>query len=141
MPSYHDLHVTTAKIPRTSIFSLPFSYDVRCCRTAGWQLWQLHGAGNEELLAGEYDNGGLRLDVGGAIICDSLDPFMERSSFPFLSIARRRSIPYGEVVRFVQGLDICPSMSVDITLLDWQQEAVAAWSAERRRRVAVEQGI
>lgn len=74
-PSYHDLHITTEGIERTSIFNLPFGLDVRCCRSAGWQLWDMNpGRGHEDLLAGEYDGPGkgLRLDVDGHVICDSL---------------------------------------------------------------------
>jgi hypothetical protein len=33
-PSYHDLHITTAQIPRTSIFNLPYGLLVTCDRTA-----------------------------------------------------------------------------------------------------------
>ena len=65
-PSYHDLHVTTAHIPRTSIFNLPYGYEVSCNRVGGWCLWL-----NGQRVAGEYDEG-LRLDVAGQVICDSL---------------------------------------------------------------------
>lgn len=57
------------------------------------------------------------------------------SSFPFLGIARRTGIPYGAVIRFVQCLDICPSISIDTNLRDWEQETVTAWAAENRRRI------
>jgi hypothetical protein len=65
-PSYHDLHITTVGIPRTSIFDLPYGYEVSCNRVGGWCLWL-----NGEKVAGEYDLG-LRLDVDGHVICDSL---------------------------------------------------------------------
>lgn len=65
-PSYHDLHVTTEDIPRTSIFDLPYGYEVSCNRVGGWCLWF-----KTQKVAGEYD-AGLRLDVGGQVICDSL---------------------------------------------------------------------
>lgn len=72
-PSYHDLHITTAHIPRTSISDLPFGYEVTCNRVGGWCLWD----GNNQRLAGEYDEG-LRLDVAGHVICDSLtEPIAE----------------------------------------------------------------
>lgn len=71
-PSYHDLHITTAEIPRTSIFNLPFALFVICTRTGGWELWEKWD-GKERQLAGEYNNdNGLRLDVNGTIIVDSL---------------------------------------------------------------------
>lgn len=86
-PSYHDLHITTASIPRTSIFNLPYGLEVTCTRTGGWQLWDMnqmqeHALGSAlprgkgRLLAGEYDGTekGLRLDVAGHVICDSLTP-------------------------------------------------------------------
>lgn len=73
-PSYHDLHITTAEISRTSIFNLPYDLQVMCCRVAGWQLWRTatHPA-NWQLLAGEYDNPSkwLVLDVQGHVIVDS----------------------------------------------------------------------
>ena len=73
MTSYHDLHVTTAKILRTSIFDLPFNVQVHCTRAAGWQVWQGE-TGFEKCIAGEYEgeNRGLRLDVAGYVIVDSL---------------------------------------------------------------------
>jgi len=65
-PSYHDLFITTADIPRTSIFNLPFGYEVSCNRVGGWSVWLKSAE-----VAGEYGNG-LRLDVDGHVICDSL---------------------------------------------------------------------
>ncbi len=76
-PSYHDLHITTAEIGRTSIFNLPYDLQVMCCRVAGWQLWRTatHPSG-WILLAGEYDNPDkwLVLDVSGHVIVDSRRP-------------------------------------------------------------------
>jgi hypothetical protein len=66
-PSYHDLFITTAKVPRTSIFNLPYGYEVSCNRVGGWGLWQ-----GGVKVAGEYDDRGLRLDVNGVVIVDSL---------------------------------------------------------------------
>jgi hypothetical protein len=69
--SYHDLHITTAKIPRTSIFDLSFLLQVTCTRVGGWQIWG-HPDGSEAiLLAGEFDSNWLVLDVGGHVIVDS----------------------------------------------------------------------
>lgn len=68
-PSYHDLHITTAKIPRTSIFNLPYGLLVTCARTGGWELWETKP---DLLLAGEFHDEGLRLDVGDHVIVDSL---------------------------------------------------------------------
>ena len=65
--SYHDLHITTATIPRTSIFDLPYGTEVICNRVSGWSL-----ARGDEQIAGEYDENGLRLDVAGHVIVDSL---------------------------------------------------------------------
>lgn len=70
-PSYHDLYITTATLQRTSIFNLSYGLQVTCTRVGGWQLWNIWG-GKEELLAGEYDGNGLRLDVGGHVIVDSM---------------------------------------------------------------------
>jgi hypothetical protein len=74
-PSYHDLHITTDDIPRTSIFNLPFRVEVHCTRAAGWQVWaRKENHHPEELLGGEYGGPGkrLRLDVDGHVIVDSL---------------------------------------------------------------------
>jgi hypothetical protein len=73
-PSYHDLHITTAEIERTSIFNLPYGLAVQCSRVAGWQLWETASdMRNWRLLGGEYDGPDkwLVLDVGGVVIVDS----------------------------------------------------------------------
>lgn len=67
MSTYHDVHVTTKDIERTSIFDLPYVIELTCTRTAGWRLWN-----GTALAAGEYDEEGLRVDVAGHVICDSL---------------------------------------------------------------------
>jgi hypothetical protein len=67
-PSYHDLYITTAQIPRTSIFNLPYNLRVDCTRIAGWQLWDSFD--NSKCLAGEYDANWLVLDVAGFVIVD-----------------------------------------------------------------------
>lgn len=66
--SYHDLCITTADIPRTSIFDLPYGYEVTCTRVGGWCLWW-----EAVQVAAEYGSRGLRLDVAGHVICDSLE--------------------------------------------------------------------
>jgi hypothetical protein len=66
--SYRELYITTADIPRTSIFNLPYGLMVTCTRPGGWELWQ-----DTNLIAGEYDPRGLRLNVAGHVIVDSLD--------------------------------------------------------------------
>jgi hypothetical protein len=68
-PTYHELYITTADIPRASIFDLPYGYEVTCTRVGGWQLLKDSGS---TLIAGEYSAHGLRLDLGGHVICDSL---------------------------------------------------------------------
>ena len=71
LPSYHDLYITTKTIKRTSIFDLPFSLMVTCTRTGGWELWNvLNGIQNATLIAGEYDQKWLVLDVNGSIVVD-----------------------------------------------------------------------
>jgi hypothetical protein len=77
VPSYHDLHITTPDIPRTSIFSLPYGLQVTCSRVAGWEFW--HTANHPSawvLLAGEYADldKWLVLDVDGHVIVDSRRP-------------------------------------------------------------------
>lgn len=67
MTTYHDLYITTAEMVRTSIFDLPFDMMVTCTRVGGWELWQ-----DRVLIAGEYHDDGMRLDVAGHVIVDSL---------------------------------------------------------------------
>ena len=73
VPSYHDLHITTSSIPRTSIFNLPFRVRVTCSRVCGWRALALAERSlPEELLGEEYDKENwLVLDVAGHVICDS----------------------------------------------------------------------
>jgi len=76
MPSYHDLHITTAEIPRTSIFNLPYGLEVHCSRVTGWQLWRTAtNLRDWTRLAGEYAGSDkwLVLDVDGTVIVDSRD--------------------------------------------------------------------
>jgi hypothetical protein len=74
-PSYHDLHVTTADIPRTSIFNLGYDLQVTCTHIAGWELWRTTAGSVRDwtLLAGEYAGPGkwLVLDVNGTAVLDS----------------------------------------------------------------------
>jgi hypothetical protein len=70
--SYHDLHITTPKMMRTSIFNLPYRIRVQCCRTGGWEVWAI--AENhlpEELIGGEFGPP-VRIDVAGHVIVDSM---------------------------------------------------------------------
>lgn len=69
--SYHDLHITTSDIPRTSIFNLPFTVLVMCTRAGGWQVREKY-RNEERLIGGEYDEKGIRLDVAGHVIIDNL---------------------------------------------------------------------
>ena len=85
-PSYHDLYVTTATIPRTSIFNLPYGLEVSCNRVNGWSLWDMNqtqppvvpAVGNPPSrgveIAGEYSRKWLVLDVAGHVIVDSRTP-------------------------------------------------------------------
>lgn len=70
--SYHDLHITTAAIKRTSIFDLPYGIEVTCTRVSGWQVHRRVSEFETEVLAGEFGGPGLRLDVAGHVIIDTL---------------------------------------------------------------------
>jgi len=73
--SYHDLYITTAEIERASIFDLAFNCLLTCTHAGGWELWlAVDDTGKREVAAGEYDTRGLRLDIDGYVICDSLTP-------------------------------------------------------------------
>ena len=71
-PTYHDLHITTPDIERTSIFNLPYNIEVTCARAAGWRAWRIpENRSQSVLLGGEYDGDQwLVLDVAGYVICD-----------------------------------------------------------------------
>jgi hypothetical protein len=74
VPSYHDLHVTTPDISRTSIFSLPYGLQVTCSRVSGWELWRTAARPADWTLLGEeYADPGrwLVLDVDGHVVVDS----------------------------------------------------------------------
>lgn len=76
--SYHDLHITTPKLARTAISNLPFRVQVSCTRTAGWTVWAMaEGSLPDEQLGGEFSEGGLRLDVAGHVIVDTLKEMAE----------------------------------------------------------------
>lgn len=74
LPTYHDLHITTSDIQRTSIFNLPHKYLVTCSRSAGWEL-RLNS--EDKVVAGEFDKNGLILDVDGIVIVDSMTAGIE----------------------------------------------------------------
>jgi hypothetical protein len=61
--SYHDLHITTPTIKRTSIFNLPHCLQVSCRRVDGWVLIDQDA---KTILAGEYEgpDNWLILDIG-----------------------------------------------------------------------------
>lgn len=74
--SYHDLHITTAAMPRQRFSSLPYGYELTCTRVAGWQLWQhadVNGINAHKLIAGEFERQDrwLVLDVDGNVIMSS----------------------------------------------------------------------
>lgn len=70
--SYHDLYITTSFFDRTSIFNLPYSIQVICTRTGGWEVWEIWD-GTERQLGGEWagPEKWLVLDVAGHVILDS----------------------------------------------------------------------
>lgn len=79
MPTYHDLHITTPRIKRTSIFNLPYRVEVLCTRVSGWQVWgRAEFPYGTDMLGGEHaydpetgEGQWLVLDVAGHVICDS----------------------------------------------------------------------
>ena len=66
--SYNDVHVTTRSIPRTAISKLPYEYELTCHRCTGWALCR-----DDEIIAGEYGETGLCVDIDGVIIVNSLE--------------------------------------------------------------------
>lgn len=78
--SYHDLHITTAELSRSSIFNLPYNLMITCTRVGGWEVWRIDGANRQTRIAGEFYDAGLRLDTAGRIIVDSLKSQISESS-------------------------------------------------------------
>lgn len=74
MPSYHDFHITLEDMERSSITSLPFNVYVMCTRVGGWEIWHRPDGPKAEaaLLAGEFDEKKVRLDIAGTVIFDNL---------------------------------------------------------------------
>lgn len=72
--TYHDLHITTPTIERTSIFNLPYRVQVTCSRVGGWRVWARaeNLAGMTPLPEEDLGTDGLRLDVAGHVIYDSM---------------------------------------------------------------------
>lgn len=74
-PTYHDLHITTPTMERTSIFNLPYRVQVTCSRVGAWGVWaraegeMFGGVALPEENLGEH---GFRLDVAGHVIHDSM---------------------------------------------------------------------
>lgn len=70
--SYHDVYLTTAKLPRTSIFNMPYGYILTCDRMAGWCLYFDTPCDNN-LVGAEYstDDKWLVIDVNGHVVLDS----------------------------------------------------------------------
>ena len=79
MNGSQGLWVTTDAIPRTLFATLPAGFEVVCTHTTGWQFWFHAKDDTGELvsvkLAEEFPMAGthgLRLEVQGFVICDSL---------------------------------------------------------------------
>lgn len=67
-PSYHDVVVYVGE-KRVSLFNAGFGLDLRCCRAAGWELWDMTGGhGHEKQLAGEYGEPRLCVEVLGVVV-------------------------------------------------------------------------
>lgn len=70
--SYHDLFVTVEGQKRVRFSDLGFGHMLICTRVGAWELWFHEDDGRERLVAGEFDETGLRLDVAGHVIVDSI---------------------------------------------------------------------
>jgi hypothetical protein len=68
-PTYHDV-VVFVEGQRIGLFNSSYGLQLHCTRSAGWQLWNVWD-GKEELLGGEYSNKDFRIEVRGAVICQS----------------------------------------------------------------------
>jgi hypothetical protein len=72
-PTYDDVYITTEYRKRMALKDLPYGYRVTCDVHSGWQVW-LTGPYDNQLIGGEHAafNKGIRIDVYGFVICDSL---------------------------------------------------------------------
>lgn len=75
--SYHGIYITTVDIPRTSLFDLPYGYELVITRVCGCVLYYNSGRREEEprVVASEFplsSDAGLKVEYGREVLCDSL---------------------------------------------------------------------
>lgn len=65
---------------------------------------------------------------------------MSSTSFPYLAIAKRHHVPYGEVIRYVQFLDKLRGtpQGWQNQFQPWKTDTCLSWCAEQERRKQVE---
>jgi hypothetical protein len=146
-PSYHDLHITTEKIERTSIFNLPYGFQLQCQRTTGWVLWDTGVRFSPHLkeqepgeVAGEYGDNWLVLDVDGHVILDSRNRPPEPED-----VDPEPESPANELFKETMGVDIEEwndnTVNIARAFHDAYEEAAAArgWATQERSRVPFDQ--
>ncbi len=75
--SYHGIYITTVDIPRTSLFDLPYGYELVITRVCGCVLYYNSGSREEEprVVASEFplsSDAGLKVEYGREVLCNSL---------------------------------------------------------------------
>lgn len=69
--TYHDVEVGCNNYVYR-MFDVPFSHDLRCCRSAGWELWDVAANGGDgKRLGGEYHNKPFEIRLHDKIICNN----------------------------------------------------------------------
>ncbi len=75
--SYHGIYITTVDMPRTSLFDMPYGYELVISRVCGCVLYYRQGTRDEEprVVASEFplsDKGGIKVEYGKEVLCNSL---------------------------------------------------------------------
>lgn len=73
MNSYHDVEIG-CKNRIYKMMNVPFSHQLNCTRSAGWELWELCNgsigcAPKDERVGGEYSDAPFEIRIHDAVIC------------------------------------------------------------------------
>lgn len=115
--SYHGIYITTVDMPRTSLFDMPYGYELVISRVCGCVLYYRQGTRDEEprVVASEFplsSLGGMKVEYGNEVLCDSLPDtlyaeFVERGNRQEPS-RQHRGIERTSVEIVIDPAEICP---------------------------------
>lgn len=67
----YNVYITLDELPRQRLSDFP-NFRLAYTHDAGWALWRKNQRGPDVQIAGQFNHAGMRVDVGGNIIVDSL---------------------------------------------------------------------